>query len=777
MYNQQSRRISGMENAHRIESRILEERIQKAVEAGYRHLEIDAFGQHGIGGRLWKAGSDQIYVKVVGSTGQRVGSMGFPNTKIEVFGPGSDDVGWLNAGAEIVIHGNAGNGCCNAMAQGKVLVEGNIGARGMTMTKQNPRFAPPELWVLGTVGDYFAEFMAGGIAVVCGHNGQNPCNVLGYRPCVGMVGGKIYFRGPHKGFSNADAKMMPISDADWDWLTANLEENLKAMGRSELFNKLANRDEWQLLVVRGPHEKAGKVKRPMTSFRQDVWDKELGRGGLIGDLVDYDRGPIPVITTGYLRRFVPTWENRVYAAPCESSCPTGIPVHERWRLIREGRVDEAVDLALAYTPFPASVCGYLCPNLCMQNCTRSSKTNNMPAVDISILGKASIEAKAPELPELSGKKVAVIGGGPAGVSFAWQLRRRGHEAVVYDTHADLGGKIAAMIPSSRIPDEVIGAEADRVKKAIPHVHLRQKLTRDDVEQLKADFDYIVVAAGANKPRIIPLPGKERLIAALDFLARSKSGDIKVGKRVVIIGAGNVGCDVATEAHRLGAEDITLVDIQPPMSFGKERKEAEAAGAKFRYPVFSKAVTAEGLELTTGEVIPADTVIMSVGDMPDLEFLPETIETERGFIKVDNMFRTTDEKVFAIGDAVKLGLITDAIGTGRKAATTIADMLEGKTPAFSKKPKLDYSRVKLEYFDPRLMSFDGVEHCASQCSSCGTCRDCGICTTVCPQAAISRVETGSGFEMIVDPDRCIGCGFCAGACPCGVWNLVENEPME
>ena len=101
----------------------------------------------------------------------------------------------------------------------------------------------------------------------------------------------------------------------------------------------------------------------MSEFRGEVWDKELGLGGLIGDLADLDRGPIPLITTGDLRRFVPVWEDRKYAAPCEASCPTGIPVHERWRLIREGRVDEAVDMALAYTPFPATVCGYLCPNL------------------------------------------------------------------------------------------------------------------------------------------------------------------------------------------------------------------------------------------------------------------------------------------------------------------------------------------------------------------------------------------------------------------------------
>ena len=191
----------------------------------------------------------------------------------------------------------------------------------------------------------------------------------------------------------------------------------------------------------------------MRAFRQGVWEKELGDGGLIGDLTDLDRSPIPVITTGDLRRFVPVWENRKYAPPCEASCPTGIPVQERWRLIREGRVDEAVDMALAYTPFPATVCGYLCPNLCMKDCSR--QTANIVPVDVKQLGRASLDAKLPELPPLTNKRIAVIGGGPAGISVAWQLRLQGHEAVIYDMEKTLGGKITSAIPKSRIPEEII----------------------------------------------------------------------------------------------------------------------------------------------------------------------------------------------------------------------------------------------------------------------------------------------------------------------------------
>jgi len=325
MSNQPYIRIPGVENGHRLESRILEERIQKAVEGGYRYLEIEAYGQHGLGGRLWKAGDDPIYVKITGSVGQRVGSMGFPNTRIEVFGPGSDDVGWLNGGAEITIHGNAANGIGNAMAQGKIYVAGNTGARGMTMTKRNPRFEPPELWVLGSVGDYFAEFMAGGIAVVCGYEPQNPENVLGYRPCVGMVGGRIYFRGPHKGYSRADARLMPLSDEDWSWLSGNLKTYLRAINRLELLDQLEDREQWQSLIARGPQEKYAKPARYMAAFRREIWDEELGRGGLIGDLRIWTAVRFPSSPRDTCAGTCPSGKTGSTPPPVRRAVPRGCP--------------------------------------------------------------------------------------------------------------------------------------------------------------------------------------------------------------------------------------------------------------------------------------------------------------------------------------------------------------------------------------------------------------------------------------------------------------------
>ncbi len=778
MAKRESIKVTGFENNVRVESRILEERIQKAVSEGFRHIEVTAYGQHGIGGRLWSAGDEKITVNVLGTSGQRLGSMGFANTLIETFGPASDDVGWLNAGAKIIVHGNASNGVANAMAQGKIYIDGDIGARGMTMTKHNPRFEPPELWVMGKAGDSFAEFMAGGIAVVCGVGAEVEKDVLGYRPCVGMVGGKIFFRGKQSSYSLSDAKLVTELPADeWNWLKANLKIFLQSIGKQYLFGELsAKRADWQLLIALKPYEKTGRKLRPMPSFKIDVWEGELGGGGLIGDLTAEDRSPIGVITTGELRRIVPIWENEKYLPPCQAHCPTGIPVQKRWALIRKGKTQEAVDLALQYSPFPATVCGYLCPNLCMQNCSR--QIVNLPAVDIRVLGKASLEAKEPKREPATGRKIAVIGGGAAGLSVAWQLWLAGHEPVIFEGKKQLGGKIAETIPKSRIPEDIFEQEIARLTNNIGHIRLGEHLTKDKFKKLKNEFDFVVIATGAANPRKLPIEGVEKAVTAIDFLRESKRDRAKVGEKVVVIGAGNVGCDAAAEAARLGAKSITLIDVQKPASFGPERRSAEAAGAKFIWPRVVQVIKKTGVQLTDGELIPADTVIIAVGDTPDLSYLPENITTKKGFIAVDEKFQTSDEQVYAIGDTVKPGLLTEAIGAGRVAASAIDGILKGKMDTYDNLPVIDFARIKTQYFDARETGVADVKSCAAQCASCGACRDCGLCETICPQRAISRRALGDdAYEYVVDDELCIGCGFCAGACPTGVWYMVENKPLE
>jgi NADPH-dependent glutamate synthase beta subunit-like oxidoreductase/NAD-dependent dihydropyrimidine dehydrogenase PreA subunit len=618
--------------------------------------------------------------------------------------------------------------------------------------------------------------MAGGIAVICGHaiNPKDP--VLGYRPLVGMVGGRVFARGNIDGFSNKDAKLISITDEDWNRLIIGLETFLSKIHKKELLPSLSIRSDWQLIEARSAREKTDSPEKPsMAWFRNQVWDRELGRGGLIGDLEEIERGSIPIITRGDLRRYIPVWEQGRYMAPCEAACPTGIPVQERWSMVRQDNIDEAVAMGLLYTPFPATVCGYLCPSPCMASCTRNLKY--MSPINVRLLGKAGENVKLPKTARKSKKKIAVIGAGPGGISAAWQLTLKGHTATLFDTGSDIGGKISSVIPGSRIPKDILESELKRVKEFIPDIRLNQVMSNKEFSKIKNDYDFTIVAAGAKKPRMLPVPGIEHAVSANEFLELSKKDKAKPGKNIVIIGAGNVGCDVATEAHRLGAKTITLIDIQKPAAFGKEKEDAQSIGATFRWPCFTKEITKTGVVLNDGEVLKADTVVVSIGDVPDLGFLDESIKTDKGFISVDTYNRTSDPRIFAIGDAVGPGLITDAIGAGRKAAIVIDRIIEGKSPdGDAPLPEVDKTRISLEYYNPKNRA-DELKECGSDCASCGKCRDCGICVAVCPEAAIERIETGKGgFEYKVNPDLCIGCGFCKGACPCGIWDLIPNTAV-
>jgi len=769
-------KISGKENDKRISSRVLEEIIHRHIKNGRRNIEVEGYGQHGIGGRLWDSGNEKTHIRITGQSGQRTGSLGNTNTLVEVMGPASDDIGWLNAGSEIIVHGNASNGVMNGAAQGKVYIGGSIGARGMTMTKRNPRFEPPELWVLGTAGDYFGEFMAGGIAVVCGDTAEPGDQILGYRPLVGMVGGKIFIRGSAEGFSEKDAKLTPISDEQWEWLLANLAIFLEKICKPDLLASFSSRAQWQLVEAKTPQEKTdGPEKSTMAFFREQVWDKELGNGGLIGDLQETEKGTIPLITRGELRRYIPVWEQGKYMAPCQAACPTGIPVQERWNMVRLDNIDEAISMGLEYSPFPATVCGYLCPSPCMASCTRNQ--NYMSPIDVRLLGKAGESVTLPKPAQKSKKKIAVIGSGPGGISAAWQLTLKGHTATLFDTGAAIGGKMSSIIPTSRLPEETLDTELSRVKKLVSDIKLNQTIDAKEFLKIKYDYDFTIIAAGAKKPRSLPIPGIEKTIFANDFLAESKKDKIKPGQKVVIIGAGNVGCDVATEAYRLGAREITMIDVQKPAAFGKEKEDAEAIGATFRWPCFTREITSKGLVLKDGERIEADTVVISIGDVPDLDFLDDSITVKNGFISVDLFNRTSDPRVFAIGDIVGPGLITDAIGAGRKAALSIDRIIAGKNLDHEDiLPQVDKQRISLEYYDPKNIA-DDLTGCGADCASCGNCRDCGICVAICPEGDIAKKEPGDGtFEYTVDPDLCIGCGFCKGACPCGIWDLIPNTAL-
>ncbi|MCX8110854.1 MAG: FAD-dependent oxidoreductase [Syntrophorhabdaceae bacterium] len=770
--------IRGNIGGRRISSRILEEYIQHAVEDGARVLNIEPDGQHGIGGRIWPKG-DPVKINVYGPVGQRCGGMGMSGTEIIIFGSASDDVGWLNCGAKITVLGDVTNGAFNAAAQGILYVQGSGGARCDTLTKHNPRFDPPQSWYFRDVGDSFAEFKAGGISVVCGVNPRNQDNVLGYRPCVGMVGGVIYFRGKIKGFSEKDVKLLDISEQDWQWLKTNMVPFLTAINRLSYYEELTSSQyDWKKLIPYTPEEKRSRqwFSISLTDFRRDSWEKEIGEGGLFAEYIDHSRWEvIPYIATGELRRVRPVWLNERYLPPCAYACPTHIPTHKRTRLIREGKLSEALELMLEYSPLPATVCGEICPNLCMDGCTRARHDRPL---HIDRLGQLSLEMPAPKRAATTGKNIAVIGGGPAGMSVAWQLALKGHHVEIYEASGGLGGKIEQCIPRDRFSHEVLKKEVERFKQIGVDIHLHTRVTKEIFEEIHKGHDTVVIACGAHKPRTIEFPNSQYTVSAYDFLRDINAGkkpDLK-GKKVVVIGAGNVGMDVASEAFLSGAESVTAIDIQRPAAFGKELDIAKKKGTQIIWPKTVERYEPEDKRIyfTDGTSLDTDYVVMAIGDMPLLDFIPHYIHSERGWLTVNEFYQTSDPKVYAIGDVTGLGLVTHAIGQGRVLAEHIHSKLTSAPYSYVKKDVIPYDRIKREYYEACLAGYDSPFSEADRCLSCGTCRDCGICEATCQWGAIARLEHADGtYEYVVDDTRCIGCGFCAGVCPCGVWEMREN----
>lgn len=769
--------IHGSVNGSRVPSRILEEQIQEAVRNGARELHIIADGQHGIGGRIWPRGGT-IKITIEGPVGQRLGSMGMSGTEIIVKGSVSDDVGWLNCGAKITVLGDATNGAWNAAAQGVLYVQGSGGARCDTMTKHNPRFDPPQSWYFRDVGDSFAEFKAGGIAVVCGVNPRKPENILGYKPCVGMVGGTIYFRGPIKEYSERDVKLLDLAPQDREWLKTNIKPFLEAVDRMSYYKELMRSpDEWKKFIAYAPQEKKARrwFKISTTDFRKDAWEKEVGQGGIFAEYLPHELTLLPYITTGKDRRNKPVWANEKYLPPCAYACPTRIPSHKRAALIRQGKLKDALELVLQYSPLPATVCGQICPNLCMNACTRGQVDRPL---SINKYGGLALTLSAPKKEKPTGHTVAVIGGGPAGLSAAWQLALKGHAVNLYEAAAKLGGKVELCIPRERLPREILEKELSRFNEIGVNVYLNTAVDKNKFEEIYKNHEIVLIACGAQQPRTIKFPGSEHVISAYDFLKNINTGkkpDLK-GKNVVVIGAGNVGMDVASEAYLYEADSVVAVDIQKPAAFGKELELATAKGTKILWPKFTERYDHEEKKIyfKDGSFLDADYVVVSIGDMPLLDFLPQSVHTEKGWIAVNNAGQTSDVKVFAIGDATQLGLVTHAIGQGRVVAETIHYQMMHAPRWPEIKQVVPYERIKTEYYDVCRGEFESPEKEAERCMSCATCRDCRMCETTCYWGAISRVEHKDGsYEYVIDDEKCIGCGFCAGICPCGVWEMVEN----
>jgi NADPH-dependent glutamate synthase beta subunit-like oxidoreductase/glutamate synthase domain-containing protein 3/Pyruvate/2-oxoacid:ferredoxin oxidoreductase delta subunit len=763
--------IDGIIDDKRISTQKLLQEIYKQLENGANEFEVNASGHHLLGGALWDKHGRKLKFHIK-NPGQRAGGMGMEGTEIVIEGSAPADVGWLNSGAEIILKGDGGDTTAHCAASGKIYVAGRVGTRSGALMKADPKYPAPEFWVLKNTGSFSFEFMGGGIAVICGYEREDLPSVLGSRSCVGMVGGTVYFRGNVEDLSN-DVWIMDLDDSDKDFLLRGLPEFLNKIEKPEALDVLKDMSQWKKIVAKAYDERNYKYFIPMQSFRENKWVE----GGIFGDLFEDNFEVANFVEKDNLRLKVPMWLNAKYSAPCEYGCPVFIPTQKRISLLREGKTKEALELVMDYSPFPASVCGQVCPNLCMDVCTRNFI--DLP-VKIGELGLLSDEVELNWKIEEQPQRIAIIGSGAAGLNAAYHLRKFGYQVDIFEADSVVGGKLKQVIPAERLNQEILEKEIKRILDLGVNVNTNTKVDKILFEKLVEEYDAVVAAVGAHIPVVIPVEGYERLVKGLDFLKEINKGHKpKVGNKVVVIGAGNAGMDVVMGAYEMGAKEVTAIDIQKPAAFEKEIEHAKQLGCKILWPAYTEKITEEGVVLKDGTLIEADTVVISIGDRPDFSFISKEYLDEKGKIKVNDYFQVKGlEKVFVPGDAIKLGLFTNALGDGRKVAININKMFKNEElDDFKDYPMIPQDKVKDEYYHPmnnsRVAQMDVIEE-TKRCMSCGFCRDCEFCMQACPEQAIDRIQNGDGsFEYISNPNKCIGCGICAGVCPCGVWTMEDQ----
>ncbi|GHU96512.1 pyridine nucleotide-disulfide oxidoreductase [Deltaproteobacteria bacterium] len=762
-------RLSTVHNHERMSTQNLLLAIESAVAKGETDFYIEASGQHDIGGPLWNRDGKKLTFKV-SNPGQRVGSMCMSNTEIVVDGPAPADAGWLNSGGRIVVLGDAGDTAGHCAAGGVIYIGGSAGTRSGSLMKHDPLYEPPELWVLENVGSFSFEFMGGGKAVVCGCESQNLPSVLGERPCVGMVGGVVYFRG-HVASLPADVRISSLNEDDIAWLDGGLKNFINAVDRPELYHELAVWAQWQKITPLSFEERGRAKAVSIGAFRASEWIRD----GIFSDVFHDDFQVNALVARGEDRLRVPYWENARFAAPCEFFCPASIPSQQRFNLLREGKIEDAYRLLLEYTPFPGSVCGSVCPNPCMDGCTRSVVDS---PVQIGRLGSCSADISAEKPAQLSGKHLGVIGGGVGGLTAAWQLARMGHEVTVYEADSGMGGKLEQVIPRERLNHDILCRELNRIEKAGVHFVTNFPVDAERFNALRKKHDALIVATGGHVPRIFPWPGHEKAVAGIDFLKAVNRGENpRVPANVLVIGCGNAGMDAAGGAYAMGARKVICVDVQKPAAFAHEIAHIESLGGEMVWPVQIKEITDQGLITEDGRLIPGEMVIIAIGESPDLSYITDEVKKFRDWLVPSENLSILDG-VFAVGDVIKPGLLAHAVGTGRQAAFAADAYLRGATFQPENKQEIPALRLHTAYF-ARCHASDlpTPQEDFTRCVSCGTCRDCGFCLKTCPETAIDRKNLGnSAFEYVSDPARCIGCGICAGVCPCGIWTMRPNRDL-
>jgi len=525
--------------------------------------------------------------------------------------------------------------------------------------------------------------------------------------------------------------------------------------------------------------------------------------------ITLDPGSSLANRTGSWRTVRPVYVDRL--PPCNHACPAGENI-QGWLFHAEsGDYEQAWRELVKNNPMPATM-GRVCYHSCETACNRGQLDESVSIHAVErFLGDEAMKrgwtvAPGPD----SGKRVLVVGSGPAGLSAAWHLRLAGHAVTICEASAQSGGMMRFGIPIYRLPREVLDAEVQRIVDM--GVELKLDCRVDDLlATMKAGrFDACFLAVGAHiaKRAYIPAGDASKILDAVSVLrGMEKEEKPLLGRRVVVYGGGNTAIDVARTAKRLGAEESIIVyrrtrEKMPAHDF--EVEEALQEGVQMKWLTTVKeageatlmvekmALDESGFPQPTGEfeTIEADSLVLALGQDVDLGLLAGVpgLTFDHGSVQVDAGMMTGHPGIFAGGDMVPgERTVTVAIGHGKKAARHIDAWLRGETYAAAPKhevatfdklntwyyldapktvqPVLDIIR-RQGTFEEVLGGLDEGNALfeARRCLSCGNCFECDNCYGVCPDNAVIKLGPGKRFRF--NYDYCKGCGICVAECPCG-----------
>jgi len=408
-------------------------------------------------------------------------------------------------------------------------------------------------------------------------------------------------------------------------------------------------------------------------------------------------------------------------SPCQHTCPVGIHIPKYVAHIAAGEYQQAIDTIRERNPFP-SICGRICHHPCELRCRRGELDEPVAIRELKRFAADwyfEHKTEGPEpFPQTHTQRVAVVGAGPTGLACAYYLAQMGYPVTAFEALPIGGGMLSVAIPEFRLPQDIIQREIDYIAKKGVDIKYNTPINANfTVEDLrKSGFEAVFVAAGAQRSQRIGIPGELEDIAGfyygLKFLRDVKLGrQVRIGRRVAILGGGNVALDAARTALRLGADEVNIYyrrsrEEMPVTEI--EYDQAIAEGVQVSFLVSPTRIVSENWAVTGLQCIrmrlgepdesgrrrpipitgseffdAADTVIAAVGQAPDLSFLPPDSALERTRLEtlvVDNNTLSTNVKgVFAGGDFVTgPGMVIDAIAAGRRAAIAIDKYLKGDT---------------------------------------------------------------------------------------------------